>query len=142
MRRGFVASLCAVSFGSLGSLWMIHEYAGSMSGVLLSNVAQIAATLLVAYAVETSWLLKVDRRRGEDSENWAGIAAGVGSAGLLGIAFAIALSGQDGQRTMLESFLIGWTFVSTGMLGLIAALLPYAMYGWVHALNAEYAEDD
>jgi len=44
----------------------------SFSSEALSDIAQIGATLLVAYAVEMAWFVKESRVRGRKRENWVG----------------------------------------------------------------------
>ena len=80
--------------------------------------------------------------RRENRESWVGIVTGIGCCGLLAIATALALAGGLGEHyAAAEKLAVAWTFVSLGMLGLIVALLPYAMYEWTHMLRAEYSDE-
>lgn len=127
--------------GSLGLLPLIHLYGSSPSENLLTSIAQVGATLLVAFGIEISTFLRESRKRGGDRENWVGTAAGTGSSGLVGICLALALAGAGGPLTLLERFLFSFSILSIAMLGVVVALLPLAMHEWTHAIDADYRDE-
>jgi putative flippase GtrA len=106
-----------------------------------ASLAQIGATLLVAYAVQMSWVLKASRKRGSDRENWVGVTTGVGSCALLGIVVSLALAGHHESYNRLEAFAFGWAVVSSALLGIWIAFQPWAMYHWTHVFNTEYPDE-
>jgi uncharacterized membrane protein YfcA len=104
-------------------------------------LAQIGATLLIAYAVQMSWVLQVSRRRDSDRENWVGLATGIGVCALIGILMALALADHHESLNWLEAFAFGWVVVSNALLGIWIAFQPWAMYHWTHSLNTEYPDE-
>lgn len=112
-----------------------------LSDEALSAMAQIGATLLIAYAVETSWFIKESRVRGSKRENWVGFVAGIGVCSAFGVAFAIALLEHHGPSNFLEAFAGMWMLFSLGFLALLVALLPYVLYEWAHTIHTEYPDE-
>lgn len=141
LRRGLVEAFWVTLVGSLGVLPLTHIYASRPSEALLTSIAQVGATLLVAYGVEISWFLKESRKRGTDRENWVGIASGVGLSGVLGIGCALAIGGTGGDFTLIQEFALAWSIISVSLLGLLAALGPLAVYEWSHTVHTEYPDD-
>ena len=112
----------------------------TLSDEALSDLAQIGATLLVAYAIETSWFVKESRTRGRERENWVGFVAGIGISSVIGIAIAIALVGVESSG-FLATLGVTWTFFSLGFLAFLVACWPYVIYEWVHEIHAEYSDE-
>ncbi len=106
-----------------------------------SALAQIGATLLVAYAVQMSWALQASRKRGSQRENWVGVTTGVGFCALVGILIALALAGHDESFNWLESFAFGWVVIAIALLGIWVAFQPWAIYHWTHSFNTEYPDE-
>lgn len=104
-------------------------------------LAQIGATLLIAYAVQTSWVLQASRKRGSQRENWVGVTSGVGLCALIGVFAALALAGHDEPLNWLEAFAFGWVVVANALLGAWIAFQPWAMYHWTHWFGTEYPDD-
>jgi threonine/homoserine/homoserine lactone efflux protein len=139
-----IAAAVGFMTGSLAAMAMLTvglEVDLRLSNQALSSIAQIGATLLIAYAVETSWFIKQSRIRDSGRENWVGFVTGVGISSAFGIAFAVALINRHGSPSFLESAVAMWTLFSTGFLALLVALLPYFLYEWVHAINTEYPDE-
>ncbi len=105
------------------------------------DLAQLGATLLVAFAVETSWVLQNSRNRGSDHENWVGVLSGVGLYALAGIALALLLSDQAEPFAWPANAGLAWSLTSIGMLGFFIALQPFATYEWTHSLNTDYSDE-
>jgi hypothetical protein len=136
--RGFLEGFAVVFFISICLFPVVDRVAPHPRTELLNGLAQVGATLLVAYAVETSWFVKVSHARGGDRENWVGFAAALGVSGVLGIGSALALSGHgDGSRSWIEEFGFGWSVSSLGLLGLLVGLLPLFLYEWSHSVRNE-----
>ncbi|MGN6257732.1 MAG: hypothetical protein ACTHN3_08295 [Solirubrobacterales bacterium] len=113
----------------------------SLSSEALSDIAQIGATLLVAYAIEMSWFVKESRTRGGRREKWVGFVAGIGFCSALGILSAIALVTPEDPSSFFAAVGIVWTIFSIGFLGFLVALLPYLLYDLVHTLHVEYPDE-
>ncbi|HEX5982984.1 MAG TPA: hypothetical protein VFY69_02140 [Solirubrobacterales bacterium] len=141
--RGVIAAVGSMVGGSTAvALLLIGSEADFvLSDEALAAMAQIGATLLIAYAVETSWFVKESRSRGRERENWLGFVTGVGACGALGTAIAIAFIGHDGSLSFLQAFAGMWMLFSIGLLALLVAFLPYLLYELVHALNTEYPDE-
>ena len=140
MGRGFIEPI-AVNSGL--AFLLIFAISGLFSNPVqvVDSLAQVGATLLVAYAVQMSWVLENSRKRGADRENWVGFATGVGVCALFGIGIALALGGHSGSLSLLEHLALGWSVVSIGLLGAWIAMQPWAMYEWTHWFNTEYPDD-
>jgi hypothetical protein len=140
MGRGFIEPI-AVNSGL--AFLLIFAISGLFSNPVqvVDSLAQVGATLLVAYAVQMSWVLENSRKRGADRENWVGFATGVGVCALFGIGIALALGGHSGSLSLLEHLAFGWSVVSIGLLGAWIAMQPWAMYEWTHWFNTEYPDD-
>ena len=104
-------------------------------------LAQIGATLLVAYAVQMSWVLQASRKRGSQRENWVGATSGIGLCALVGIVLALSLAGHHEPFNWLEAFAFGWVVVANVLLGIWIAFQPWAMYRWTHWFNTEYSDE-
>jgi hypothetical protein len=141
MRRGLLEAAAATVFMSLLLLPAAYEYADDPSADLLRNIAQIGATLLVAYGVEISWFLKESRRRGADRENWVGVSCGLGTCGLLGIGLALGLTAHDGSFTLIQEFVFTWSIMSMAMLGSFVAMGPFVIHELSHAAHTDYSDD-
>ena len=102
-------------------------------GVLLT-VAQVGATLLIAYAVETSWAVKSASAL-SSSPRWMGFVIGTGAAGLGGIALALALSERlvAGHWAWIDELLFGWVAGSLTVLGCLVVSLPDLTASWAQA---------
>jgi hypothetical protein len=120
----------------------IGSYASNPPESLFGDLAQVGATLLVAYAVEVSWILKISIRRGRNEAHWVGITTGLGVCGVIGVAFALVLSAHGvAALSFAEELIFGWTAASLGMLGFLVALLPFSVYEWSHAARTEYPDE-
>jgi hypothetical protein len=124
----------AVSF--LG-MYPIFPEPGHTSAAL----AQIGATLLVAYAVQMSWVLQVSHKRGPQRENWVGVTTGIGLSALVGIVLSLALADHQEAFNWFEAFAFGWVLMANALLGVWIALQPWAMYHWTHWFNTDYPDE-
>jgi hypothetical protein len=142
-QRGFSLAGGLIFFVSLALALFDGSITAKLPHAILSDIGQIGATLLVAYAVETSWLIKRSRSRGSEKENFVGFAAGLGSCGALGIAFAVALLGHPKGLpfTDLEHFAAAWAMFSVTLLAGLVAMLPFVLYEWAHSINTEYPDE-
>ncbi|MGN6587678.1 MAG: hypothetical protein ACTHKT_09445 [Solirubrobacterales bacterium] len=140
--RGFATAVAFMAVGAFSIAGaIVLEGHITLSSEALSDIAQIGATLLVAYAIEMSWFVKESKTRGRRRENWVGFVAGIGFCSALGILSAIALVTPRDPSNFLAVAGIVWTIFSIGFLGFLVALLPYLLYDLVHALHAEYPDE-
>lgn len=140
MQRGFFESVAVIFFVAAIAGYGINQLFSDPAKVS-EPLAQIGATLLVAYTVQTSWVIQTSRKRGADRENWVGMAAGIGSCALVGILIALCLSPHGESLDLLESFGFAWAVTSVLLLGLWTALQPWAMYDLNHSFSTEYPDE-
>jgi uncharacterized membrane protein YfcA len=140
MLRGFTESVAVIFFVSAVTGYGINQLFSDPAEVS-EPFAQIGATLLVAYTVQTGWVIQSSRKRGADRENWVGMAVGVGCCALIGILIALCLSPHEESLDLLESFGFAWVVTSVLLLGLWTALQPWAMYDLNHSFNTEYHDE-
>lgn len=139
-RQGFAVALClmaAIAVVVTGGIVVTDSHL-RLSDEALSDIAQIGATLLVAYAIEMSWVVKESKVRGGKRENWVGFVTGIGLCGAFGIALAVGFVGYTGPSTFWGSLGAVWMLASVGFLGLLVATLPYLLYELTHAIKVEY----
>ena len=138
MRRGFAEG----AIGALG-LWLAVllgvAFVPPPSEQLLSDVAGIGATLLIAYAVEVTWLVKVSEVASLTREEWIGFVTSFGVAGLIGIAVALGLAEHlaAGHRNWLDHVGFAWVVSSLGLLGLSVAAQPLMTYEWLRGEKSD-----
>ncbi|MET0558298.1 MAG: hypothetical protein ABW065_06465 [Solirubrobacterales bacterium] len=104
------------------------------SAATLESTAQIGATLLVAYALEISWLIRASRRRPlAERQDRMGAFTTMGAAAALGIAISLALAEQSLRHdwTWLDRFGFGWVVVSLFVLGLMIVMQPWMTHEWI-----------
>lgn len=140
MRRGFAEAVWVVFFASAVAGYGINLLFSDPAAVS-ESLAQIGATLLVAYAVQTGWVIQSSGKRGADRENWVGMTAGVGCCALTGIFAGLCLSPHRESLDLFESFGFAWAVTSIAFLGIWTALQTWAMYDLAHAFNTEYPDE-
>lgn len=123
---------------------MIHVASVKPTRGGLQSAAQIGATLLIAYAVETSWVVKSSNARGSKHEWWLGFVMGIGAAGLCGIGLALALSERLASDDWLwtDELLLGWVTASLAVLGCLIVSLPDLADNWSHRIRRGELDDD
>ena len=142
-RRGFWLALglnlfVAVLCGFLAATVSIRPTAS-----VLQSLAQIGATLLIAYAVETSWAVKVSGALSSD-QRWMGFMMGTGAAGLGGIALALALSERivADHWIWIDKLVFGWVAGSLTILGCLIVSLPDLTDSWARKIRRGTLDDD
>jgi len=140
MQRGLLEAFAASLGISLLALAGLHQLFPDPAQAS-EAFAQIGATLLVAYAVQMSWVLQNSRKRGSDRENWVGVTAGIGICAVTGIGVAVALSSHHEPLNWFESFGFAWVVASSAILGFWIAIQPWAMYEWTHWFSTEYPDE-
>jgi len=140
MRRGFVEAVAVIFFVSALTGYGLSLIFSSPAGIS-EPLAQIGATLLVAYTVQTGWVIQTSRKRGADRENWVGMTSGIGCCALTGILVALWLSAHKEPFGLLEAFGFAWAMASIGFLGLWTALQPWAIYDLNHSFTTEYPDE-
>jgi hypothetical protein len=141
MRRGLLIAFAWIASLTVCLIWMVDQTASEPSPGLCGTLAQVGATLLIAYAVEIAGFVKALRRRDGDQEKWLGFVTGIGACGLAGIGVALALGERTGDLTMVQEIGFSWAIGTIGMLGVVATSIPYLMYEWTHSLQAEYPDE-
>lgn len=129
-----IAALCATFF------WCIRPIL-SPSEDTLRDLAQIGATLSIAYAVECSWLVKSSRSRSAEREKWIGVVIGVGASAMLAIGLSLILSEHTDEWGWLCELGFAWVFGALLMLACLVVALPNLMYGFSQILQRERAID-
>ena len=120
----------ALILGGVASMAAVHPTAGT-----LESAAQISATLLIAYAVETSWLIRASRHRpSSEREARLGSLTAVGLAAGLGILFSLALADrvQAHHWIWLDFLGLGWVVGSIFFLGSFVVLQPWVTHEWMY----------
>ncbi len=140
MSRGILEAVATTFSCTLVSFLGLHRLFPDPAQTAAA-LAQIGATLLVAYAVQMSWALQASRKRGSQRENWVGVTTGVGACAMVGITLALALAGHHEPLNWLEAFAFGWVVIAVALLGIWIAFQPWAMYHWTHSFTTEYPDD-
>ena len=141
LQKGLLEALGVTLATAVMLLLLVSRYFSDPSGGICANIAQILATLLVAFAVQTGWLLQNSRERGAKQENWVGIASGIGISALIGIGIGLVLTDHPEGLSWAGKLGFAWMIASLALLGVMIALQPYATYEWAHSLNAEYPDE-
>lgn len=118
-----------------------NRYAVDLSGEFFRTAAQLGATLLVAYALETGTMIKGVRKRGENQQQLVGFVSSLGLGGFVGVGIALMLSEHGGQLSTLELIASAYSLSAIGMLGILVALQPLLIYEWSHAASTEYPDE-
>jgi hypothetical protein len=140
LRRGFVEAVFVIFSVAVVADFGINRFF-SDPALVSNSLSQIGATLLVAYAVQTGWVIQASRSRGQDRENWVGMTAGIGCSALTGIIVALSLSAHQERLDLLEGFGFSWAVTAIGVLGIWTALQTWSMYDLNHRFNAEYPDE-
>lgn len=113
------------------------------SGELLRYMAGIGATLLVAYAIEVSTVVRANYARRARLANWVGAVVGVGSCGLVAILVSLALAERADVRHWgrVDDGVMAFAAGSLTLLGISIVLMPLLHYEWLHA-PVEEPDDD
>jgi hypothetical protein len=140
IRKGAAETVGVITIGTVAATPLFASWVKRPSPGLLQTMGQIGATLLIAYVLEISWLVKASRERPlEERENRLGAFVGVGFAGLLGIAFSLALA----ERTSLDHWIwldalgFSWVALSLCLLGCMVVMQPLVTHEWMDDEDAE-----
>lgn len=133
MARGLVEGLLALSIPLLPVAYLFGRFDIEPGSDLLLAVAQIGATLLVAFAVVVTGLVRVSHHRPRsEREERLGAFLGVGAGGLAGVFLALALSARAdaGHWIWVDTALLAWIAISTLMLGVLVVMQPLVEHEW------------
>ena len=99
---------------------------------LFENAAQIGATLVIAFAVEVTWLVNKSHPRGGPPEEWVVFVSFLGLMGLSGVGISLALVEHliAGHENWLDRLGFAWVLASLLLLGAIVALQPATVHVW------------
>lgn len=134
MWRGFWEAVLLIAFVTLPACIILQVAAPDPSAGTLRSLAEIGATLLIAYVVETSWIVQASRARALDErESRLGALVGIGASGLVGIVFALALAERASVHhwIWLDEIAFAWVVASLGMFGVTVVLQPLLIHEWM-----------
>jgi hypothetical protein len=138
MWRGGVKSVTLILLAALplGVSFIVDRPATTEAG----TVAQIGAAFLIAYGVETTWVVRETNLRSSSYQTWLGLVTGLAVCGLSGIVISAGLATDSGTSVLCE---IGfsWSCGSIFMLGAIVAVTPVLSYAWRHQLKTEFDDE-
>jgi hypothetical protein len=111
----------------------VFQHEAYPSSELMRSIAEVGATLFVAWIVQATWMSTQSERHGDDRENWLGGTAGLGIAGLVGIAISLLVAAhrEAGHGSFLDWLGIWWGTVSLSALGFLVALYPVIAARWL-----------
>jgi hypothetical protein len=127
------------AFGVVGLLALIGLYCAHVAGLgypsaeLCYAIAAAGVAILLGYVVESVWM--ANRAERDDwHENWLGSICGLGLAGLLGVASALAAAArlEAGEGALFDSLSICWSISSLALLGVLVTMHPAIVDRWSH----------
>jgi multisubunit Na+/H+ antiporter MnhB subunit len=134
MRRGLVDAAGAILVLAGISWYLMAAVAPDPSGELLRGLSEIGATLLIAYVLEISWIVRASRARPlQEREERLGTFVGVGAAALAGICLALALSERTAVHhwTWLDELGFGFVVGPLLMVAITVAMQPLLVHEWM-----------
>ena len=128
---GFIESFgSCIALGLLLGISLPQLGIALVSAEIYSSLAQIAATLLVAYSIEMAAVVRDYGRGGNrdaqsewDRDNNVGLLVGFGTCGLVGVLTAM-VCGQHGTTSTFLELLGGIALGGTLMIGALIVVLP------------------
>ncbi len=98
---------------------------------LFEDLAQVGATLFVAYSVSTAGVA-YRKDALEQHVNWLGSICSVGALGMTAIALSIALGADRsaGHASAWDTVGLCWIVATIVLMGFFIAFLPYATFSW------------
>jgi hypothetical protein len=98
----------------------------------MHSIAEIGATLLVAWAVEATWMASNNRRQGDKREDWLGSIAGFGVCGLLALVVALVVAEHRAANhgNFLDDIGLWWSVVALFTLGALVVMHPVIVERW------------
>jgi cytochrome bd-type quinol oxidase subunit 2 len=141
MRRGLLKTVPLIAVLSGCIYVLLNAFTSEITASPLDDLAQIGATLFIAYALETASLVKIDGSRDAKHEEWLGVVTAFGACAFLGIGICLVLN--DGSKSLndLESAAFSVAVTSIGMLGILVAAFPYLWYEWIHQLRTRTSDE-
>jgi uncharacterized membrane protein HdeD (DUF308 family) len=135
VRKGFAEGIAAIAVGSVFGAFGLAYVASRPTEGLLRSLAEIGATLLIAYAIEVSWIVRAssNSRALDERESRLGAFIGIGAAALTGIALALGLAERASVHHLifLDEIAFGWVAVSFVALGAVVVLQPLFTHEWL-----------
>lgn len=128
----FGIGIALISGGPL--IPLVSDFDQRLSEQFFETLAQIGATLLIAFAVEQAALIRALGIRDLAREAFAGFAVCLGAMGVVGSGVALGLSQDAGHlRGPWDAALCAFSFVSIGLLGMLVAIRPMLAYDEIRA---------
>jgi len=139
MKQGLLSSVLYVIALGLCFWPILSTLASQPSAQLLRYMGALGATMLVAYAIESSAAVRSTRFRDPTQERWIGALVGSASAGLLGIITALSLGERAavGHWSWADDLAFAFAFGSLALLGIFVVLLPFLTYEWSRLSNLD-----
>jgi hypothetical protein len=90
------------------------------------TLAQVGIAIVFAFVVEAVWMVERVDPHEADHRDWLGTACGFAIAGLLGVAFALAVGAHRdaGHANLLDAAGLWWSIVSLVLLGGLVVIQP------------------
>ena len=122
--KGVVLALLSVAVATLGAAFFLSTLPAA-SPELLRTVALIGAALVIAFAVEATWLAE-RVGQGDEYEEWLGFIAGAGIAGLIGVVVSLLVAEHlaAGHESLIDDIGVAWSTVSLTILGVVIVIQP------------------
>jgi hypothetical protein len=139
MWRGGFKAVALILFVTLalGISFVLHRPATSEA----DTVAQIGAAFLIAYGVETTWVVRETNLRSSSYQTWLGLITGLAVCGLSGIVISAGLASDDSGTSTLREVAFAWSCASVFILGVLVAVTPVLSYEWRHQLKTEFDDE-
>lgn len=132
--RGLVESLALMfALSLIATIWLVVSDIGPPNAQLLETWAQIGATLLVAYVLAVTWLVRVSQRRPRrERETRLGRLLGVGTAVLLAIGMSMRLATlpETHDWDWLNELQLGFAVGPLLMAGGMVVMQPLMTHEW------------
>jgi hypothetical protein len=124
--QAFLSVLALMAVGAF-----VARPLGYPSAELCYALAGIGVAILLGYVIEAVWMVGL-AKRDKGHENWLGFVCGLGLAGLLGIALALAVAAhrERGHGNLFDDIGAWWAISSLGLLGLLVVLHPFFVDRW------------
>jgi MFS family permease len=134
MRRGLTEGVGVILMLAAISWFVLSTVAPDPSAGLLRGLAEIGATLLIAYVLETSWIVRASRARPlEEREDRLGALLGIGAGALVGICLALALAERAAVHhwIWLDELCFGLVIGPLLMVAFTVVMQPLIIHEWM-----------
>jgi len=122
--KGIVKTLGVVALPTIALAWGFR--AAYPDPDFMYTLAQVGIAIVFAFVVEAVWMVERVDSQEADHRDWLGITCGFAIAGLLGVAFALAVGAHRnaGHANLLDAAGLWWSIVSLVLLGGVVVIQP------------------